>query len=158
MGQTFLSAPPKQQLFAARVAATIPPMRWLLHGKVTVAAAEALKRHRQEVAEPSQLGLSSDATGAVVLESARKGQLEVMTTDPALAQAPFDGATGFARTLVFLNVEAGEVEQDDAIDRLFERYKRLSPGRLYTVTGSRVKVRQLPPRVAGESPRARKLE
>jgi hypothetical protein len=32
------------------------------------------------------------------------------------------------------------------VDRLFDRYKRLSPGRLYTVTGSRVKVRQLPGR------------
>jgi hypothetical protein len=43
------------------------------------------------------------------------------------------------------------VEQDDAITRLFERYKRLTPGRLYTVTGSRVKIRQLP--AGGRSPR-----
>ena len=44
--------------------------------------------------------------------------------------------------MVHLNVDEGEIEQDDAIDRLFTRYKRLSPGRLYTVTGGRVKVRQ----------------
>jgi hypothetical protein len=48
--------------------------------------------------------------------------------------------------MVHLNVEGGDVEQDDAIDRLFTRYKRLAPGRLYTVTGARVKVRQLPER------------
>jgi len=40
----------------------------------------------------------------------------------------------------------GDVEQDDAIDRLYARYKRLTPGRMYTVTGSRVKIRQLPQR------------
>ena len=34
----------------------------------------------------------------------------------------------------------------DAIDRLFARYKRLSPRRLYTVTATRVKIRQLPGR------------
>ena len=48
------------------------------------------------------------------------------------------------RVVVYLQLEGGDVEQDDAIDRLFKRYKRLTPGRLYTVTGSRVKVRQLP--------------
>jgi len=34
--------------------------------------------------------------------------------------------------------------QADAIERLFERYKRLTPKRLYTVTANRVKIRQLP--------------
>ena len=42
---------------------------------------------------------------------------------------------------MYLQLEGGDVEQDDAIDRLFARYKRLTPGRLYTVTASRVKVR-----------------
>ncbi len=67
-----------------------------------------------------------------------------MTSDQSLAEAPFGGEASFKRSIVYLNVGDGEVEQDDAIDRLFKRYKRLSPGRLYTVTGSRVKVRQLP--------------
>jgi hypothetical protein len=47
---------------------------------------------------------------------------------------------------VFLQLPGADVEQDDAIDRLFTRYKRLTPGRLYTVTETRVKVRQLPSR------------
>jgi hypothetical protein len=50
--------------------------------------------------------------------------------------------------MVYLQLDGGDVEQDDAIDRLFKRYKRLSPGRLYTVTAARVKVRQLPTRKA----------
>jgi hypothetical protein len=121
-------------------------MRWLLHGNLAPAVAEAMKRHEQEVRTPTEVELPEDAPPSEVFEAARKGQLEILTADAALAQAPFESAVRFGRTMVFLNVEAGDVEQDDAIDRLFKRYKRLSPGRLYTVTGSRVKIRQLPAR------------
>jgi hypothetical protein len=75
---------------------------------------------------------------------ARAAQLDICTTDAALSAAPFLLKFWFNRSIVYLQLEGGEVEQDDAIDRLFARYKRLTPGRLYTVTGSRVKVRQLP--------------
>jgi hypothetical protein len=121
-------------------------MRWLFHGNLTPAAAEALKRHKQETQRPADIGLPPDALPADFFEAARKGQLEIITADSALAQAPFEQPTRFVRTMVHLNVAEGDVEQDDAIDRLFTRYKRLSPGRLYTVTGGRVKVRQLPER------------
>lgn len=123
----------------------MPPVRWLLHGNLTTAVGEALKRHGHEARSPGDIGLRSDVAPAEVLQAAHKAQLDIMTTDGALAEAPFGRALRFARTLVLLHAGDGEVEQDDAIDRLFERYKRLSPGRLYTVTGSRVKVRQLPP-------------
>jgi hypothetical protein len=46
------------------------------------------------------------------------------------------------RAIVFLQLPGGEIEHDDAIDRLFDRYKRLRPGQLYTVTETRVKVQQ----------------
>jgi hypothetical protein len=118
-------------------------MRWLVHGKVTEAASEALKRHGQEVCRPVDVGLAPDAPPADVLEAARKGQREILTDDATLARALLESAGRFGRTMVLLNVDAGEIEQDDAIDRLFARYKRLSPARLYTVTGSRVKVRQV---------------
>lgn len=119
-------------------------MRWLLHGNLTPAVAEAMKRHEQEVRTLGDAGLGEGALPAEVFEVARKAQLDILTADVALAQAPFESPVRCGRTIVFLNVEPGEVEQDDAIDRLFKRYKRLSPGRLYTVTGSRVKIRQLP--------------
>jgi hypothetical protein len=119
-------------------------MRWLLHGKITSAAVEALKRHEQEGRTPTDVGLPDGASSAEIFEAARKAQLEIITSDQAFAHAPFEQKLRYGRTMVFLNVGEGEVEQDDAIDRLFARYKRLSPGRLYTVTGSRVKIRQLP--------------
>ena len=78
------------------------------------------------------------------MATAHKKQLDLITTDSDVANTPFGAAKAFDRSIVLVNVEASEVEQDDAIDRLFARYKRLSPGRLYTVTGSRVKIRQLP--------------
>ena len=121
-------------------------MRWLLHGNLSPAVGEAMKRHEQEVRTPADLQLAPDAQPVDVFEIARKSQLDILTADPGLAQAPFESPARFPRTMVFLNVEGGEVEQDDAIDRLFQRYKRLSPGRLYTVTASRVKIRQLPTR------------
>ena len=119
-------------------------MRWLLHGNLTPAASEALKRHGHESRSPADVGLSPDASASEILEAARKSQLEILTADADMANAPFDESRRFARTVVHLNVEGGDVEQDDAIDRLFKRYKRLTPGRLYTVTGARVKIRQLP--------------
>jgi len=111
---------------------------------MTSAVADSLVRHEHKATESVAAGLTPDARPAVVLEAAHKGQYDLLTTDGALAEAPFQLPTPFARTMVYLQLEGGDVEQDDAIDRLFARYKRLTPGRLYTVTASRVKVRQLP--------------
>lgn len=115
-------------------------MRWLLHGSLMPAVAEALRRHGQDPRSNSDAALAADE----VLETARRQQLEIMTADTVLANAPFASNRPFNRLIVHLNVDPGEVEQDDAVDRLFKRYPRLTPGRLYTVTASRVKVRQLP--------------
>ena len=47
--------------------------------------------------------------------------------------------------IIILLINAPDASaQSAAIDRLFERYKRLSPKRLYTITPNRVKIRQLP--------------
>ena len=120
-------------------------MRWLTHGTTLAPAVNAaLIRHKHKVVTAAEINLPADASPDQVLEAAHKAQLDVLTTDGALADAPFAMPSPFARTLVFLQLEGGEVEQDDAVDRLFERYKRLSPGRVYTVTGTRVKIRQLP--------------
>jgi hypothetical protein len=120
-------------------------MRWLLHGQMTSAVAEALRAREDAVVEPASLDVAPDAPAPDVLKAAHKAQLDVMTTDPKLAEAPFaPDAPPFGRSIVYLQLEGGDVEQDDAVGRLFERYKRLTPGRLYTVTGTRVKIRQLP--------------
>ena len=116
-------------------------MRWVLRGNLSGAVKEALERHEHSV---SELDLPADAPPFEFLKTAQSKQLDVMTNDAALVNAIFDQSIFFNRSIVFLQLEGGDVEQDDAIDRLFQRYKRLTPGRLYTVTGSRVKIRQLP--------------
>ncbi|HEV8607267.1 MAG TPA: hypothetical protein VGQ99_18150 [Tepidisphaeraceae bacterium] len=119
-------------------------MQWLLHGPMTSAVAEALKRHEHHTHDIAELQLSPDAQPSDILKAAQKKQWDILTTDPTLADAPFAHDLPFPRTIVFLQLTGGNVEQDDAIDRLFDRYKRLSPRRLYTVTATRVKIRQLP--------------
>ena len=119
-------------------------MRWVLHGNLTPAVADALVRHEQKPFSVDELGVATDVSPREFWKAAQTKQFEVMTTDSKLVQAIFDEDIWFNRVVVFLQLEGGDVEQDDAVDRLFKRYKRLTPGRLYTVTGSRVKVRQLP--------------
>ncbi len=92
----------------------------------------------------TDIGLPPAADPATVLKAADAAQLDVLTTDATLSSGVFLLDYWFQRSMVFLQLEGADVEQDDAIDRLFSRYKRLTPGRLYTVTNSRVKVRQLP--------------
>ena len=122
-------------------------MRLVLHGKITPAVKDALVRHEQKPVPLAELGLAADAGPFELFKTAQTKQLDVFTTDSMLVNALFDEKIYFNRVVVFLQLEGGDVEQDDAVDRLFERYKRLTPGRLYTVTGSRVKVRQLPGRL-----------
>jgi hypothetical protein len=107
------------------------------------AVGEALRRHEHSAVDLLQAGLPPAADPALILDAARKGQLDVITTDDSLVVAA-GKSRPLNRSIVFLQLEGADVEQDDAIDRLFARYKRLTPNRLYTITGSRVKVRQLP--------------
>ena len=111
---------------------------------MTPAVADALKRHEHQVHQIGEADLAADAAPTEILKAAQKKQWDILTTDAALADAPFGENAPFNRTIVHLHLEGGDIEQDDAIDRLFERYKRLSPRRLYTVTPTRVKIRQLP--------------
>lgn len=120
-------------------------MRFLIHGpKITPAVAAALVRHGHTVVPSADAQVDDESGLDEVLEAARVAQLEVLTTDDALAESPFGMPTDFARTIVYLQLDGGDVEQDDAVDRLFARYKRLTPGRVYTITETRVKIRQLP--------------
>jgi hypothetical protein len=135
---------PLRSFASPRSPANIRVVRWLVHGTLTPAVAEALRRHEHSVLLPAELELPADADAAAVFEAAHAKQLDIVTNDAKLAGAPFEAPIKFARSLVFLQLEGGDVEQDDAIDRLFARYKRLTPGRLYTVTATRVKIRQLP--------------
>jgi hypothetical protein len=109
-------------------------MQWLVHAPPAVV--DALTRHEHKTHAPSELG-SED-----ILAAAHAKQWDIITTDAALAMLPFESRQRFGRCIVYLQSPDGDLS--DAVDRLFARYPRLSPGRLYTVTASRVKVRQLP--------------
>jgi hypothetical protein len=122
-------------------------MQWLLHGPLSSdpsAVANALVRHEHKIHRPAELELTAESPVEDILKAASAKQWDVITTESALALAPFSQHKWFGRCIVFLQLTGGDVELDDAIDRLFERYPRLGAGRLYTVTTSRVKVRQLP--------------
>lgn len=115
-------------------------MRWLLHGNLTPAVGAALVRHGHTAEPVGRQAADRDALVKLV----RTSQFDLMTADRELVQYLLDTPTRLNQSVVHLQLEGGDVEQDDAIDRLFTRYKRLKPGMLYTVTETRVKVRQLP--------------
>jgi hypothetical protein len=120
-------------------------MRWLAHGNLAPAAIDAIARHGHAVQTSAEF-MPGDGVIDLdeLLQRATKEQLDIITTDKLLANRPFESKQKFARSLVFLQLTGGDVEQDDAVDRLFTRYKSPKPGMLYTVTENRVKVRQLP--------------
>ncbi|GIW75129.1 MAG: hypothetical protein KatS3mg104_0192 [Phycisphaerae bacterium] len=116
------------------------PMRWLVHGNFTQSAIEAVRRHGHTVQTLDPMPVDPDE----LLKQAHQKQLDLMTTDKVLSHRLFENRQRFSRAIVYLQLSGGEVEQDDAIDRLFARYKSPKPGMLYTVTETRVKARQLP--------------
>ena len=121
-------------------------MRFLVIGQppLTPAVGEALTRHEHQAVTPESVGLTNDSPKEQVIKAAETAQLDILTADPDLVEAPYEHEIWFKRTIVFLQLPGGAVEQDDAVDRLFERYPRLNPRRVYTITGTRVKIRQLP--------------
>ena len=121
-------------------------MRFLLIGTppLSLAAADAVTRHGHHVSTPESLNLNNTSDHQEILKAAERAQLDILTADPALAEAPYTHDYYFPRSIIWLQLTGGDVEQDDAIDRLFERYKSPKPKRLYTVTETRVKIRQLP--------------
>ena len=128
----------------------------LIDEDVHLALAEALRRHGDDPRDVGDLELPGDPAPGEFFKAAQAKQLDVMTDDAALVNAIFDKPIGFNRCIVYLQLEGGDVERDDAVDRLFARYKRLSPGRLYSVTGSRVNGRaQGRPRIARAASRMR---
>jgi hypothetical protein len=119
-------------------------MQWLLHGNHSPAVGAALVRLGHKIHALEELALPPDSLLADTLKAAVKRQWEVISNDPAVVRAVFDERIPFERSIVFLQLRGGEAEQGGAVDRLFGRYKRLAPKRLYTVTETRVKIRQLP--------------
>jgi hypothetical protein len=127
-------------------------MRFLLHGTIHPDTKPALKKHEHHAHDSAEL---TDDTAAladpeILLPLLQKKQWNLLTTDTAFIQQLYEQKVAFPGIIVcILNPENAPPEtpnpdQPAAIDRLFERYPRLTNRRLYTVTPNRVKIRQLP--------------
>jgi hypothetical protein len=120
-------------------------MRFLTHGQIHPDALVALKKHEQAAHQPEELGDDANAASpATLLPILQKKQWNLLTTDTDFINDLYEQKFPFSGIIVLLLESVEGPQQAAAIDRLFERYKRLTPRRLYTVTPSRVKIRQLP--------------
>ncbi len=131
-------------------------MQFLFHGDIAIPpGSAALGRLKHRVVGPLSdqppLPGTADAAGrAEFFALLAKNQWDLITNDADLIHRLYDEKINFNRTIVLL-VEQVTADPAAAIDRLFARYPRLSPRRLYTLTAGRVKIRQLPG--AGGKPR-----
>ena len=118
-------------------------MRFLIHGQLRPSVKAAIERHGHSAATVAEAEIAAGLSPAEVLTEAHQKQLDVITDDRELATFARSTSLKFARSLIYLQLAGEDVEQDDAIDRLFERFKAPKPHQLYTVTETRVKVQQL---------------
>ena len=121
-------------------------MRFLIHGNLNEAVGKALAKHEHAAHALEELELEAPPAGAEELVPLlEKRQWSLLTNDGALVREIYEKKLAFGGVVVQILEELKTAKQvSDAIERLFERYKRLTPRRLYTVTASRVKIRQLP--------------
>ena len=124
-------------------------MQWLLHGNLPSELAADLVQRGHKTHALADLSLAPEATLPDILNAAAVAQWDILTADPALVAVLFGPAEDlprmFGRSVVLIQPQPGELAHA-ILDRLFDRYPRLTTFRLYTVTPSRVKVRQLPRR------------
>ncbi|HMD54394.1 MAG TPA: hypothetical protein VKJ65_07600 [Phycisphaerae bacterium] len=121
-------------------------MQFFIHPKIDNLDT-ALVRHGHTVHIHADLAEVTTEPGALdpqeLLKQLTARQWNLATTDRTLVQAVYDLKINFPNCIVFLQGDAAG-DSSAAIDRLFERYPRLAPRRLYTITKGRVKIRQLP--------------
>lgn len=121
----------------------MPALRFLLHGNLDPSVKAAVERHGHSATTAADAGIDASLSPGELLVALHQKQLDLITADRELAGFARSTSLKYDRSIVFLQLEGGEIEQDDAIDRLFERYKAPKPRQLYTVTETRVKVQQL---------------
>lgn len=103
----------------------------------------AIQRHEHGAQSMEEAGIDASLDAAEILQAAHRKQLDIVTSDKEFAGFARSTSLKFDRAIVYLQLAGEEVEQDDAIDRLFDRYKAPKPRMMYTVTETRVKVQQL---------------
>ena len=121
----------------------MPALRFLLHGNLDSSIKTAIERHGHSALSMGEAGFDASLDFGELLTAAHQKQIDLVTADRELATFARSTSLKFDRSIVYLQLSGGEVEQDDAIDRLFARYKAPKPRQMYTVTETRVKVQQL---------------
>jgi hypothetical protein len=129
-------------------------MQFFLHGGLSKDVAAALVRHEHKTHEAAEVDGQEGApedwqSPREVLAFLAHKQWNLATADSAFIRLLYEqkaefvglGAGGGGTGIVLHFLDANDAQ---GVDRLFERYPRLSVKRMYTVTGSRVKIRQLP--------------
>jgi hypothetical protein len=121
-------------------------MRFLLHGNLSEATRKTLEKHEHAAHAIKELELDAPPADAGELVALlEKKQWNLLTNDGSIVREIYEKKLAFSGVVVQILEELKSAKQAaDAVERLFERYKRLTPRRLYTVTASRVKIRQLP--------------
>jgi|SRR5271156_1861410 len=119
-------------------------MRFLVHGDIHPDALAAMTRHEQICHASAELADELPTSPTEFLPLLQKKQWQLLTTDSGFINDMYEQKFAFSGVIVLLLETEDGPQQAAAIDRLFERYQRLTPRRLYTVTPSRVKIRQLP--------------
>lgn len=126
-------------------------MQFYLMGSLDDTIAAALVRHGHKahrageaVAGGNEPAAPVDDSPAEVIAFLQARQWNLVTTDSAWLRRLYEEKVEFPAGMIIHLLESAAGEDGAAIDRLFERYKRLTTKRLYTITGSRVKIRQLP--------------
>ncbi len=120
-------------------------MQFLLHSELDSLVGEALVRQGHRIhlmAELSDENQAAPVTPKKLLKELARRQWCLVTADRDFIHLVYDQSIPFPLCLVLLLTAADQ--QAISVDRLFERYKRLTSKRLYTVTPGRVKIRQLP--------------
>ena len=118
-------------------------MRFLLHGNLNPSVKAAVERHGHKTSTAAEAEITAGNSAAELLAAAHQKQFDILTNDKEFAQFARTTSLKFDRSIIYLQLEGEDVEQDDAVDRLFARYKSPKPRQLYTVTETRVKVQQL---------------
>lgn len=127
-------------------------MQFFVHGAVSPDAIDALRQHEQQVHTALELSAETDAPAALednpreLLKFLQKKQWHLFTTDTGLIHQIYEEKIEFPGGIIVLMLDNPDVlnDQGAAVERLFERYKRLTVKRLYTITASKIKIRQLP--------------
>jgi hypothetical protein len=126
-------------------------MRFLIHGPVHPDVQAALIKRKHACHALLELSADTDAPDeiandpAALLPIVDKRQWNLLTADNDFVRAVFEKKVPFRGLIVHVLDDPDVLDdQGQAVDRLFERYPRLTPRRLYTITPNRVKIRQLP--------------